>query len=187
MTAATANKGTEIARKITIATVSGGPGDWFEKLIALPAESRVMNLMAVYGFANGYKPGATEFGEFVKILGNFRAVNKQTGETTDSPQLILPTYLGHSFAAALDAPERSGPIKFAFEIDVKYDVTAATKYVYVVRNVMPATQDDPLSALGALLSYEQPKALFAPESTPAPTPTPAPTSAPAPAAPKGKK
>lgn len=160
---ATANKGTELARKITISTVTGGPKDWFEKLMGLPTDSRVLNLMAVYGFAHGYKADSSEFGEFVKINGQFRAVNQQTGEITNSPQLILPTYIGHAMAAALDTPNRAGPLKFAFEIDVKFDASAVTKYVYAVRDVMPAQQDDPLSALGASLSYEQPKQLVAPD------------------------
>lgn len=158
------NKGTELARKITISTVTGGAKEWFEKLMALPVDNRQMNLMAVYGFANGYKADSSEFGEFVKINGTFRAVNQQTGEITNSPQLILPTYIGHAMAAALDSPDRAGPLKFAFEVDVKFDASAIAKYVYVVRDIMPAQQDDPLSALGAALAYEKPLTLEAPKT-----------------------
>jgi len=179
MTNATENtaQGAEIARKITISTVAGKAAKWFEKLMNSPTKS--LRLMQVFGFATFSKPDASEYGEFVKISGNFRAVNLDTGEITNAPQVILPNFLGQALHGALMTPDRSGPVKFAFEIGVVYDPAAATKYVYTIRDLMPPQQDDPLAAMQALIMGAAKPALDAPNPTPEPTPEPTPPPAPA--------
>lgn len=148
---------TELSRKITVATVAGGYEKWFDKLVQ--SASKSLELMSVYGFANGAKVGASEYGEFIKLLGNFRAVNLDTGEIINAPVVILPTYIGEALKAALDNPDRTGPVQFAFKIIAKYDVTSVTKYVYVIHDLMPPQQNDPLSTLGQAIGYEKQQAL----------------------------
>jgi len=145
----------EVARKITIATASGGPSKWFDKLVKMQpneAGEKSLDLCRIYGLAAGYTAGATEFGEFIKLAGSFRGVNLDTGEVSDAPQVILPTFLANAFRAALDAPERNGPVQFAFLVRAVYDVTAATKYRYAIIDLMPPAVNDPLAAIeGAML------------------------------------
>jgi hypothetical protein len=183
--------GREVGRKITISTVTGGPKKWFDALIAIPAgENGVrpdMELMKVYGIANGGTAGATDLGEFYKIMGNFRAVNLRTGEVTEAPQVILPTFLGQAMAAALAAPDRAGPIQFAFQIAARFDAAAAQKFVYVIRDLLPPAVNDPLAALEQKMGLALPAPAAADAlpgasgDTEAPAPAPAPAAAPAPA------
>ncbi len=161
MTETTQAQGAEIARKITITTIAGKAGKWFEKLMSTP--NKEMRLMQVFGFATVSKPDASEFGEFVKIHGNFRAVNLETGEITNAPQVILPNFLGQALHGALTTPDRSGPVKFAFEIGVKFDASSVTKYTYTIRDLLPVQQDDPLAAMQALIAEAGKPALEAPK------------------------
>lgn len=170
-----ANQG-EIARKITVATVAGKATAWFDKLFA--TESGELKLMSVWGYANDTKPYVSEFGEGLKIVGDFQAVNAEDGVITKSPILILNTFIGDMFKGALDNPARTGPVRFAFEIWVKKDLTVATKYTYKVINLLPPEQEDPLTVLGASLGLVPALKLAAPAPTQAPAP--APTRAPAP-------
>ena len=175
----------EISRKITISTVTGGPKKWFDKLIkATPGADGVqsLDLCRIYGYAQGYTAGVSDFGEFIKFAGSFRGVNLDTGEVSEAPQVILQPFLAAAFKSALDAPERSGPVQFAFLIRAVYDPSAAAKYRYAVLDLLPPAVSDPLAELEARM-------LGAPAATPA-LPPAAPAPAPAPAAsapaPKGK-
>lgn len=152
-------EGTELSRKITIKTVTGGAEKWFESL--MKSESKEMELMDVFGYANGAKAGTSEYGEFIRLTGTFRAVNRidGSGEITNAPAVILPTHIGEAMKAALEAPERAGPLQFAFRIGVRYDVNMATKYVYTIRDMLPPEQNDPLNALAQKLGHSKAPAL----------------------------
>lgn len=206
----------EVARKITQSTVTGGASKWFQKLLAIsfvektdpktgavivdgnghkemvPVEpAPVLPLYRVIGYVHSGKPGASEYGEFVKFHGQFRATNLADGVQTDAPVMILPNFLADALYGILQAPGRSGPVQVALEFGAKYDAAAAVKYVFVVHDLMPASQADPLSLLEHSVNTGAPLQLTAPAPTEAPTPaptqapTPAPTEAPK-AAPKRK-
>lgn len=172
----------EIARKLTISTIAGKASAWFKKCMDLNGEK--LPLARIYGIANGYTAGATEMGEFLKFRGQFRGVNKETGETSDAPLAIFPTHIGEMLRAQLDGGAQS--VQFAIDVAVKFDATSVTKYVYVIDSSLPPAQNDPLAAIEAEL---QKLALPAPTASNAPAAdTTAASPAPAPAAStKGKR
>lgn len=193
----------EISRKITIATVTGGARKWFNQLTALALGNATaadksdahgsIPLMAVYGRATGVSHGSTEFGEFTKFHGNFRAVNlvpkedgTPNGEVTNSGQVLLPPHLNGMLEGALRG-DGAVSVEFAFEIHAKYDNDAATKYTYTVLDRMPIQPaSDPLLQLEVAMGLKPASELqltntpnaetgevAAPAASPAPSPAPA--------------
>lgn len=200
MTQQTPNR-REVGRKVTVATASGGIKVFFPKLVSVSFEKTgevdaqgievtklketlpVLPLCRIMGYATTAKPGVSEFGEFIKFGGQFRGTNLATGEQTDAPQCILPNFIGEGLFAAIQNPARNGPVQFAIEVGAKYDDTAIAKYVFIVNDLMPKTEHDPLAMLETSVNTGKPLgALSAPAPAAAlPPATPAPTQAPAPA------
>lgn len=139
-----AAKQTEVQnpRKLTIKVVMGGNPD-IEVLLKAPGKR--INLCQIFGIATKAKPGQSDMGPFVAFLGQFRATNLETGEIFESPKMILPKFLEEQLHAVL--PETGGNVEFAFQIAVKYDATAATKYVYEAKNLLPPAENAQLDDL----------------------------------------
>ena len=141
----------EISRKITISTIAGKATAWFEKVMKHKDEkgnALPFKLCRLYGAASGFTLGATEFGEFCKFRGTFRAINLVTGETQDAPQIILPDHLAEMLKSAIERAE-GGAVQFAFEISAIFDASVATKYRYIAESNLPPVQNDPLAQLEA--------------------------------------
>jgi len=145
-----------ILKKITMATCGAKPD--IEKVIAYKnahGASAIMPLLTVYGIASDFKAAAGKdgMGDYVKFLGQFKAVNVETGEVFVSGAAILPGAAPDLVFGALRAlGEAGGSVEFAFNIGVKFDATAVTKYVYSVQQITALGQADPLAALESKLS-----------------------------------
>jgi len=150
---ATRSKPLDRIRKITVKTVCGKVD--FEEVM----EKKQMDLMAVYGVARAMNPGASELGPYVSFLGDFRAVNVKTGEEFASAKIILPKILEEQLAGAGPGGEKEKEIKFAFHLGVKYDPSAATKYVYTYRPLQETTDASVMDELRGVVV----KALPAPK------------------------
>lgn len=142
--------------KITIKSIAGAID--LEKILA--AEGKQIQLAHIYGLARKAAPDSSQYGDFVRFRGSFKAVNLETGETMQSGSLILPSTAQELLAGAFS--EDTTEVKFGFQICVKYDVKVATKYTYTVVNLLAAAQNDPMKALEAEISHEV-KALMAPK------------------------
>jgi hypothetical protein len=47
-------------------------------------------VLNIYGQVEGYETGTSQFGDYVRLTGEFIATNNLTGEVTDGPTCILP-------------------------------------------------------------------------------------------------
>ena len=148
----------EYPRKLTIKTIMGNNPD-VEEL--LKKEGKRDNLCIIFGVATRAKPGQSDLGPYVKFLGQFRAQNLKDRRQFESSVCILPRFLEEQLFGAMGA-EGALNVEFAFQISVKYDKEAATKYVYEARNLVPAKESDALAALTARVG-EASKALSAPK------------------------
>jgi hypothetical protein len=88
--------------------------------------------------------GQTDKGEFLRLMGEFVAVNLTTGEHYHSHQAILPSFIADSLGAALRQTQAVG---FALEIGAQADATAITGYVYTARSLMPTEPTDRMRRL----------------------------------------
>lgn len=140
-----------ILKKITVKTCGVKPD--LEKLIAhknANGDKAVFPLLTVYGVASDYKAGAGKdgMGDYVKFLGQFKAINVQTGQVFVSGACILPGAAPDLIYGALRGlGDNGGAVEFGFNIGASYDPEAVTKYVYHVDQIMSPDQADPLAAL----------------------------------------
>lgn len=137
-------KAAEMVRKITVKGVMGGKVD-LEKLIQAP--NKRLDLCDVFGIARRFKPDQSDLGAFVRFYGRFRAVNLNTGESVDAPQLIAPNVVQDLLYGAMGDNDKVNEVSFAVRIGVKFDNDAAAKYTYTVTSLMKAQENDPLALM----------------------------------------
>jgi len=120
-------------------------------------------LLKIVGRSTAAKPGQSDNGEYVKLLGSFHAVNLVTGETFESGQCILPNFVSEQLAAAL---VESQAVEFALEIGVKADDASVTGYVFTVRPLIKPEPTDGMRKLLAAAGMSAPPKLEAPADAP---------------------
>lgn len=158
----------ELLKKITLATCNATPN--VEQLIAAKDEKgnfAIVPLLSIIGIASAFKVGQTDKGEYVRFLGQFKAINANDKTEYVSGACILPgsapDLIYGALAGAGEGEKRA--VEFAFNIGARYDASAVTKYVYTVEQVIQADETDPLLQLERRLSAP---ALAAPEASPEP-------------------
>ena len=109
----------------------------------------------VYGKASGIKPVVDkDRGEvFNSIVGNFEAVNLETGEVYNSGVLYLPSGI-HAMvenAANKLAKDSTETVDFALEIRVVQSANKAG-YSYEAVNLIPAALVDPIATIRAQIT-----------------------------------
>lgn len=143
-----------IVKKITTKIVCGKVS--IEKLIEYCKEhgkTAVMPLFAIIGMASDSVAGETALGPYVRLLGQFKAVNSETGEEFRSGGAILPGSANDMVYGALKGlGDGGGAVEFAFKVGVQRDESAAIGYVYVVEQVYVQGQADSLTALESRLA-----------------------------------
>lgn len=151
----------QLLRKISRATVIGDNTAVMEKCLA--DKNKIHPLYRVYGFATGTRkdtdierketdtrPG---FGSWECLIGQFEAVNLDTGEVSRSGQCFLPQFAVDMVSGQFgDGVDR---VKFGFEIGAKFDATTPTKYTYQVAPLLEVSEDDPLKAIASQISAPQ--------------------------------
>lgn len=86
-------------------------------------EGKAKDLYTVYGFVDGGCIGQTTVGRSIKLTGEFKAVNLETGETFHAPAALLPGLISESLYSRIrvggklaeDAPADDDP-KIRFRI-----------------------------------------------------------------------
>lgn len=128
------------------------------------------DLYRVGGVVKRCESVETNFGDSTRLIGDFLAVNKQTGEMFRSNRLFLPSIISEEMEAAVD-PSTKSQVEFAFDIYIIPDDKSATGYVYMAEPVVKARESDAMAQLagkmGITLGLPEPKeapALPAPET-----------------------
>lgn len=135
-------------RKITLAIVCGkvkGNAELMKEIIS--ADGQAIPLMDVIGIATKAKPGETDKGEFVRFVGQFRAVNLKTGEVYAAPACILPNFLAEEIHGAMTVNENVQNAQFAFRIGVFYSPESLTQYQYTADPLIAPAEADALMLL----------------------------------------
>jgi hypothetical protein len=166
-------------KKLSVATVYGK----IDAKKVLNSEKPI-KVMRVIGQAIGTKAGNSSYGDWTSLVGQFKAINADTGEVSEAATLFLPDVALIPLQVALARDDTKG---VAFAIDIFVKASTNTKpggsvYEYSFENVLPPADNDPIKALEDKIAA---LALPAPTTTPDPAPAPAPTPTLAPA--KGGK
>lgn len=144
-------------RKVTIKAVYGDLPD-IEKLLKAPNKS--MDLIDLVGIVRRAKPdshsvAAGETSDFVRFYGEFRAINRATGEVVEAGQAILPGAIQDKLYGALGVGDKVKEISFAIRIGIRYDKNALRHYVYTTESLLPPSENDALSQLAVLAGVKQ--------------------------------
>lgn len=130
-------------RKIMIASVFGKI-----TLKALAdAKDGIIQVAVIWGVIACVKPGESQHGTYVRFIGQFRAMNLETGQCFKSPVCLLPRFIEEELAGGVT--DSSGNVEFAVRIFAKLDEDAATKYVYMSEPIIEAKESEQLKALEA--------------------------------------
>lgn len=122
-----------LLKKISVSTVCGKIEDKTERA-----------LLHVYGVTHGVKQGQSDYGPWISFVGNFAAVNLETGEEFRAGKLFLPEIaeiMLHSQLAEADS------VQFAFEIGIIESKKSAIGYEYTVKPLVKPQENDPLLAM----------------------------------------
>ncbi len=121
-------------------------------------------LIRLAGIVNSGKPGQTDKGEFLKLFGEFQAINLVTGEQFSGAQCILPNFISDQFAAVLAS---NGSAEFALEIGAKENEASVTGYEFTVTPLMESKGSNRMQELIGIAMKNAP-ALPAPSAKKAP-------------------
>lgn len=139
----------EVVRKLSIKTMGATPSlDDLAKLekVADNKEKNYLAIAHVFGIAKKFRPGETDKGPFIRFLGQFKGINVRTKTEYTAGAAFFPKPIEEGLFGAMD-PEAPNDVQFAFEIGVKYDASAATKYEYICRPLIKPAENDALSLL----------------------------------------
>lgn len=106
-----------------------------------------IELATIVGVSTEARPGQTEMGSFLKLVGTFAGVNKITGEAFDSGMCILPEFISSQLGAAI---AENGEVEFAVTLAAKENAKSAVGYEFVARPLMEAAPSDKMAKLLAL-------------------------------------
>jgi hypothetical protein len=130
-----------------------------EAIKELLKDSAEVMLYDVFGTVGRVTVGESNYGEFIKLLGDFRAINHQTGETIQTGTAILPDVIANMIYGQVEKSE--GNIEFAFRVKANAANTP-TGYEFNAETLIEAQEGGTLDRLQALAA-SQPLALPAPK------------------------
>jgi len=139
----------QLIKKISAKTVVGN----------VSAPEKAIPLFTVIGIANGIKIGTSSYGEWLALTGQFEATNLETGEQVMAPQVFLPEPLQGLIASKVRTPDENGKavsVRFGVEVGIK-PMKSILGYEYTVRELIDASENDPLADLRKALPAPKPK------------------------------
>jgi len=146
-------------RKLSIKAVCGE-----QDLQRILTEKKIA-LCDIFGIANRTKIVESDYGNAIRFIGQFRAVNLETGELFTSTRLYLPSMLEEELSSAMAQAAKNQDTQvnaeFGVRVFVLYDKSLATKYYYDVENIIAPQKTDAIEDLMARV-WENRKALPAP-------------------------
>lgn len=163
--ATTQQVGVSTLRKLTLRACGLDKATIVEKVMA--DREKIIPLIRVWGVAGSARPGTSSNGDYLRLGGEFRAVNLLTGEMFQSGSCILPNFVSEGLGGLIGA---GGSAEFGIEIGAKYDEKAATLYTYEARAVVESKPSERMQSLSLQMAQGLPQ-LAAPdagdEATPA--------------------
>lgn len=133
----------ETLKKITLGTCGAQPD--MDLIAKLEKSGGSAPLLDVYGVATKFKPGTSNFGDYIAFLGSFRAIRHSDKQVFQSGKFLAPKMIEEGLWGAMGNDVTN--VQFAFRIGVKFDKKAATKYVYTAESLTPPAENDPVAML----------------------------------------
>lgn len=136
------DKEPNLVRRIDRNTVCGSSEELLEMVMKDKNTSHY--LYRIGGTAVGVVTGQSKFGEWVKLVGRFKAINSK-GEQFVSGTAFLPGDAAQTVANKLDGDVEK--VSFLFDVYARFDATIGPKYGYIIEPVRGAQEGDELDLL----------------------------------------
>jgi len=155
---------TKILKKVSVKTVCNKPKSFFKEL------KEETPMMRIVGLARKYDIGTSQYGEYLKFIGEFHATDLSTGEQSVGAVAFLPQPVDGMLKESIDSMSEGGkkPVEFAFDIFVIPDPATEVGFQYRVAALTETKTSDPLAEL--LNKYSNVPMLAAPKNGEAETP-----------------
>lgn len=147
-------KGPARLRKITGKGVGFNLASVRAALDALPKGKDEAPLYTVLGIVNGARPGASELGDYVRLVGDFKATNLSTGDVYVSTVAILPNFVGEAIGMAAMRPDSQG-VQFALTMFAKKVPDSVVGFEYTCEDALPPSESSPLAMLEKQLNEQK--------------------------------
>jgi hypothetical protein len=118
--------------------------------------------MKIVGVTTSAEPGQTPLGEYLKLKGQFTAINADTGEVFNAATCILPNFISDTLAEAL---KTSNEVEFGVEIGARAKSSSVTGYEFTVTPLVEAKPSDAMQRLLDLAAVETAPRLEAPKKS----------------------
>lgn len=145
----------QLLRRIDRNTVSGDKTRMLE--IVMSDKSKTHFLYRVGGICIGVITGTSQFGDWQKLVGRFKAQNAD-GDVFVSASAFLPGDVSQIISNKLAKPDAE-QVTFLYDVFVRFDSKLATNYGFIVEPVRKPDEADPLDAL-----FSEAKSLPAPQT-----------------------
>ena len=136
----------KLVKKITTKIMTGKGGT---------KKSPEGRLYSVFGIVNNYKKCFSDYGEFIKYKGNFKAVSADDKLTLRSSTLILPEIAEDLLYSAIVAQKTDNEYEIEFGLIIgKQANETPIGYEYTVESLMSAKPNDALKLLEEKLNIK---------------------------------
>ena len=135
----------ELQKKISIAKFAGKMTA--ARVVKAGGRLRVGVFM---GVARGTKRGTSDFGDWTALIGDFRAINTDTGEEQASQTLFLPAVAQDGIVATLESGAQA--VEFAFHIIAVEDDASQVGFSYRAEPMLQAAESDPVARIKAQIA-----------------------------------
>jgi hypothetical protein len=153
----------QLLRRLDRSRLAGSSDDMLE--LAMSDKAKTHFLFRIGGVAIGVITGESQYGEWHKLVGRFKAVTRN-GSIFIANAAFLPGDASQLIADKLTRAEGDAQVTFLFDVYVRYDSQLATKYGFIVDRVRKPDEADPLDTLftdAPALPASSTKALPGPE------------------------
>lgn len=140
----------EVVKKITLKKCCGNlKGIVRDKM----SEGEILPVLRVIGQVTNASMESSDLGEYVRLRGQFKAINLIDQSEFTSAACILPDVASypvyHQMQLADEAGNTPKVLEFAYDMTIKEDESSAVGYEHGCVPLIETTQDDPLERLMA--------------------------------------
>jgi len=144
----------EILRKLTIKNCGWNTTE----LKAAVAKAATADILKIAGVITAIRPGQTQLGEYAELVGQFQAVNLESGEMFQSSKAILPNFIADPM---VEASNGGSEVEFAIQIGVKRNEVSVVGYEFSVKPLVEPKVSDKLAKLLDMAKIDGKKKLAA--------------------------
>jgi len=144
----------EILRKLTIKNCGWTTND----LKLAVSKAAYTDILKIAGVITAIRPGQTQLGEYAELVGQFQAVNLETGEMFQSGKAILPNFIADPM---VEASKGGSEVEFAIQIGVKRNEGSVVGYEFSVKPLVEPKVSDKLAKLLDMAKIDTKKKLAA--------------------------